>query len=339
MDSAWNRLQYLETEPTSRKFLSQCYTNREWEHPDRLAFQQSTRYLYLWRQARLFYQTAESADLSIQPLLLFYGCTHLLKGMLITRDPAYPQNSRMLQHGVASRKAKRQAYVLMQDEIRPQKEGFFSHLSQTFRLTPLRDRYSVQDLFASLAEMNEICAALSEIQPHWTRLQLSLPVHEGATSSRREADGYRVTFPVKTEGSLAYSNDTLKQYIQRLAPSTISLNTIGWEAWSNRQMFLSQFALSQLEQHPLFYLHDRTLFFWNGSAESLPLPQWASHFLLLYQLGMLCRYETEWWGELTMSHDMAERYLVERFLAHHMATFPSLIMKQIELYNQVKFPV
>lgn len=340
MDPAWNRLQYLETEPTSRKFLSQCYTKQEWEHPDRLAFQQSTRFLYLWRQARLFYQTAEAADLSIQPLLLFYGCTHVLKGMLITRDPTYPQNSRMLQHGVTSRKVKRQAYMLLEDDIRPQKEGFFSHLSQTFQLKPLRDRYLVKELFASIPEMSEVYATLSENQPFWTRLSLSSSVHEGTRSSQKQGmDGYQVTFPVKSDGPLAFSNETLKQYIERLAPSPIRSTAIRWDNWSERQLFLSQFALSHVEQHPLFYLHGNTLFFWNGPAESLPLPQWASHFLLLYQLGMLCRYETEWWGELAMSHDMAERYLVERFLHQHRAAFPSLILKQIELYNQVKFPL
>jgi YaaC-like Protein len=338
MDSAWNTLQYLETEPTARKFLSQCYAKKELDQSDRLAFQQSTRFLYLWKQARLFYHTAATADLSIQPLLLFYGCTHLLKGMLITQDPDYPQNSRVLQHGVTTRKVKRNAYVLVEDEIRPQKEGFFSHLARSFHLTPLRDRYLVHDLFVSLAEMSPVYAAIAGNSPLWIRLPLSPSIRENPSSSTLHDDWYRVTFPVHAEGSLAYSPDTLKQYVQRLTPSTLSLDAMHWHTESKRQLVLSQFALSQLEQHPLFYLHDRTLYFWNGSVEALPLPQWASHFLLLYLLGMLCRYETEWWGELTLSHDMAERFLVDRFLTHHIAAFPSMILKQIQVYNQVDFP-
>lgn len=328
MDSAWDTLLFFETEPTARKYLARCYQNEKQENPDRLAFQQSTRFLYLWRQARLLYSTAAKADLSIQPLLLFYGCTCLLKGMLITRDPAYPQNSRVLQHGVTTRKVKRSPYVLIEDEIRPQKEGFFSHLAQRFHLTPLQDRYLVHDLFISLAEMSDIYAHFTDQHPHWVPLELS-SVTPGKGASFAAVPCYHIIFPETAEGPLAYSSDTFIQYVRRFAPDAVSFEMMDQEIGRGKKMVLPQFALSQLEQHPLFYHRDHKLFFWNGSTEFLPLPQWASHYLLLFLLGMLCRYETEWWGEITMSHSMAERYVIERFLAHHMSTFPSLIVQQI----------
>jgi len=328
MNSAWDTMRYFETEPTARKYLARCYQNENVENPERLAFHQSTRFLYLWRQARLLYSTAAKADLSIQPLLLFYGCTCLLKGMLITRDPAYPQNSRVLQHGVTTRKVKRSPYVLTEDEIRPQKEGFFSHLAQRFHLTPLRDRYLVHDLFVSLAEMSDIYAHFAEQRPHWVPLELTSVTPEKGDHFET-VPSYRIIFPEMTDGPLTYSDDTFIQYVRRLAPSAISFEWTARETGQGKRLILPQFALSQLEQHPLFYCRDHKLFFWNGSTEFLPLPQWASHYLLLYILGMLCRYETEWWGEMTMSHSMAERYIIESFLVHHMSVFPSLIVKQI----------
>ncbi|MGG1657806.1 YaaC family protein [Brevibacillus sp. NRS-1366] len=337
MDKAWKALRFLETEPTARKYLAACYQSMGFEHFDRLAFQQSTRFLYLWKQARQFYTTAMAADLSIQPLLLFYGCTHLLKGMLLTRDPAYPQNSRVLQHGVTTRKLKRSAYLLTEDEIRPQKEGFFAHLAHVFSLTPLQDRYLAHDLFASIPGVSDAYAVTTNKEQFWVGIEMTkvAPSKELGT-----APGIWITvsFPEGKQGPLAYSTETFMQYIRRLTPSTCKLEQVRWREGTIKELLLSQFALSQLEQHPLFRVQGNTLFFWNGPSTSLPLPEWASHYLLLYLLSMLCRYETEWWGELTLSHGFAERFLVELFLEHHATTFPTVIMKQIQQNNPLVLP-
>jgi len=341
MDNAWKTLRFLETEPTSRKFLASCYENMGLEHFDRLAFQQSTRFLYLWKQARHFYGTAETAELSVQPLLLFYGCTHLLKGMLLTRDAAYPQNSRVLQHGVTTRKLKRSAYSLTEDEIRPQKEGFFAHLARLFGLSPLQDRYVVQDLLVSLPGMSQSYALLTDTPALWLRLDWEKYAQaNGASGEHATFKGpwISIVFPDKPDGPLAYSTETLAHYVRRLASPSSIMEPFQWKDAVPKQLLLPQPLFSALEQHPLFRIQGDDLFFWNGPSQSLPLPEWASHYLLLYLLSMLCRYETEWWGELTLSHGFAERFLVERFLEQHIETFPTVIMKQIEQNNPYAWP-
>ncbi|MFD2370097.1 YaaC family protein [Brevibacillus sp. GCM10020057] len=341
MHSAWKTLRFLETEPTSRKFLAACYEKMGLEHSDRLAFQQSTRFLYLWKQARHFYATAEAAELSVQPLLLFYGCTHLLKGMLLTRDAAYPQNSRMLQHGVTTRKLKRSTYSLLEDEIRPQKEGFFAHLAHLFDLSPLQDRYIVQDLFLSIPAMSHSTAMLTDTLPLWICLQGRNfdPSRSDSGKLTAHCDPWlSVSFPDKPDGPLAYSAETFAHYVDRNAPPSWTMAQIRWRTATGKELLLPQPALSCLDQHPLFRFYGDELFFWNGPSESLPLPEWASHYLLLYLLSMLCRYETEWWGELTLSHGFAERFLVERYLEQHIESFPTVIMKQMAQINPDGWP-
>lgn len=346
MDNAWKTFRYLETEPTSRKFLASCYEKLGQDHPDRLAFQQSTRFLYLWKQARHFYMTAEEAELSVQPLLLFYGCTHLLKGMLLTRDPAYPQNSRVLQHGVTTRKLKRSAYSFTEDEIRPQKEGFFAHLAHLFGLSPLQDRYVVHELLTSIPDVSDAYAVLSDTQALWLRLdwdRTTAPITHAdpaveSTVAKSIESWVSVCFPDKHDGSLAFSGETFSHYIRRLAPSREQAELFRWNNGTRKELLLPYVALGALEQHPLFRLQDQNLYFWNGPSTSLPLPEWASHYLLLYLLSMLCRYETEWWGELTLSHGYAERFLVERFLEYHASAFPTIIMKQIGQINPDGLP-
>lgn len=331
MNSAWKMFRFFETEPTARKYLTACYDSLGLEHAERLAFQQSSRFLFLWKQARQFYTTAAEADLSIQPLLLFYGCSHLLKGLLLTRDPSYPQNSRVLQHGVTTRKLKRNNYLLLEDEVRPQKEGFFALLAKLFHLSPMQDRYSIHDLFASIPAFSNVYAALTEKPQHWLQVPWS-KIHAVEQAPSDCQPWVQIAFPEAMDGPLAYSPETFLQYINRVAPEGSGLPLCRAEANSKR-LLLPASALSQLEQHPLFRWQKRRLFFWNGSPDSLPPPEWASHFLLLYLLSMLCRYETEWWGELVLSHGLAERYLVELFLEHHMSSYPTVIMKQIQQKN------
>jgi hypothetical protein len=335
MENTWKTLQFLETEPAAKRFLTRCYVNKGLEHAERLAFQQSSRFCFLWKQARLFYKTAETADLAIQPLLLFYGCTHLLKGMLLSQDPGYPHNSKVLQHGVTTRKIKRGSYVLSEDEVRPQKEGLFPLLAHTFELPPLHERYYVGDLFLMLAPFSHLYASVMDKRAVWIPLETSFfrPSGEEETASC-----FCIRFPERTDGPLCFSQETLSQYIRRFSPGTWDLSQLEWKTDSARQLILPRSALSRLEQHPLFYREEGTLYFWNSTSDMPPLPAWASHFMLLYLLSMLCRYETEWWGELTMTHGMAERYLVERFLDYHAAAFPAMVKRQLEQRSGVLLP-
>ncbi|HBZ82825.1 MULTISPECIES: YaaC family protein [Brevibacillus] len=335
MNPEWNLFRYFETEPTARKYLTACYDGMGFEHAERLAFHQSSRFLFLWKQARQYYTTAAKADLSIQPLLLFYGCSHLLKGMLLTRDPSYPQNSRVLQHGVTTRKLKRNTYLLLEDELRPQKEGFFALLAQLFHLSPMQDRYSVHDLFSSMPVVSDAYSTLSEQPKHWLQLEwheCEPPSKQASNQSSNRQQWLHVAFPEITDGSLAYSPQTFIQYINRVSPGDLQLE-LRWQDGNSKQLLLPRSSFLQLDRHPLFRLHKHRLFFWNSSPDSLPLPDWASHYLLLYLLSMLCRYETEWWGELVLSHGLAERFLIEFFLEHHQSAYPTFIMKQIRQNN------
>jgi hypothetical protein len=323
MDAAWNTLRFLETEPSARKYLSECYRNIGLAHPDRAAFQQSSRFLYTWKQARSFYQASTNADLLIRPLLLFYGCTHLLKGVLLTLEPAYPQNSRVLQHGVTTRKLKRNPYQLMEDEVRPQKEGFFAELAKAFGPTLLKERYLVKELFGSLAALSDAYAAITG-ESQWHVVQTTT-----------QADGsVIVTFPFRSDGALGFSPETFRQYLQRFAPSHLTIPAVEYESVSSqKQMRLTSEGMALFSDHPLFQRDQEKLYLWNGIADTLPLPVWVSHYLLLYVLSMLCRYETEWWGELVWSHSYAETFLIEHFLTYHERAFPTVIMEQMQKNN------
>lgn len=325
---AWSSLRLLETEPAARAFLYKHYHSKGIVQAERLAFQQSTRFLYTWKQARLFYESAAKTPLSIKPLLLFYGCIHLLKGWLIVIDPDYPQNSKVLQHGVTTRKVKKNGYQFLRDEVRPQKEGLFSHLAHLLSVSPLQDRYRIQELMSYLADMHgPLQAAIGHISP-W------VPVDwKSETDAKTNAIFCRLHFPAASKGPLAYSPDTFQQYVKRFDYDQDMLASVQWSSDGSKTMVVPFSSFSSLDEHPLFCLRERSLFFWNGDNDSLPLPEWANHYLLLYVLSMLSRYDTEWWGELTLSHSYAEQFLIDFFLEHHANVFPTVIMRHMQKNN------
>ncbi|UFJ40461.1 YaaC family protein [Brevibacillus humidisoli] len=331
MCSAWDPFRYLETEPTARHFLAERYAAAGLDNPERLAYQQSHRFMYTCIQARTYYLASAEGDLLIQPLLLFYGCVNLLKALLITREPDYPQNSRMLQHGVTTRKRKKSTYQLLQDEVRPQKEGLFPQLAHSLRLTIVQDRYTLDYLFASLPELVSDYSQ-SGFTSAWKPIQAIF-----------SSPGMQLLFPHDSSGPLAYSTDTLAAYLNRVSPPNVHFYPAQEDLKSDKTDSLTQPDRQatraihaqgpegvRLQQHPLLAAHsaDRYLF-WNGSTDQLPLPGWAAHYLLLYVLSMLCRYETEWWGELVLSRTMAEVYQVHRFLAIHRQLFPLYVYERL----------
>ncbi|MGJ9385886.1 YaaC family protein [Salipaludibacillus sp. CF4.18] len=55
------------------------------------------------------------------------------------------------------------------------------------------------------------------------------------------------------------------------------------------------------------------------------LPQILTYYALLYQLSMICRYETEWWGELLYSFSSNDLPLIEQFLSISTDKCPILL--------------
>lgn len=319
MQTCWDTLRYLETEPTARKYLALKYTKAGITPPDRHAFHQSNRFLYTLKQSRAYYHAASQSDLLIKPLLLFYGCVNLLKALLISRDPFYPQNSRMLQHGVTTRKIKRNPYAFLEDEVRPQKEGLFSVLTEKFNLSPIFDRYSAYQLFSFLPELcGDFYRTLDE--KYWLEIQVN----------DYHPDGTLITFPETQDGISFYSPDTFIDILNRHSPNGIQFELSTGEQIPQKSIYFRATSNRMLDDHPLFSCYANQFLFWNHSSDNQPLPTWASHYLLLYLLGMVCRYDTTWWGDLVLSHSYAETYLIEQFLILHERDFPAKIWSLME---------
>src|SRR5699024_4034165 len=96
-----------------------------------------------------------SCDRLLQPILYFYGMVHLLKALLIVKRPHYPESTKMLAHGVSTRKRKKKQYSFLEDEVKVQHQGLFPYFSEhLFHMKHIPfEKITMQKLIALIPEL------------------------------------------------------------------------------------------------------------------------------------------------------------------------------------------
>ncbi|MGG4492089.1 YaaC family protein [Metabacillus idriensis] len=291
----WNQLKSYQSTETVQKFLEKCYKKNQQPAPAELSYQNSYPFVYHLKHAENFYLSSASAAMPVQPMLLFYGMSQLMKSCILTLDPEYPATSSVLAHGVSTRKRKKQQYRFLQDEVKIQRNGLFAHAaSHLFKLEHAEnDKYSMQELLKRIPELSDLFSRHKDKNVHivsrYENKQIHIPVEAAAF--------YHMT----PERLIEYLN-----YHFQLRGESFSDHSI---ICHPRDRFSAFYSLP---------------FLYNGQTDdySLPsslndlngLPEFMAHYLLLYNLSMISRYETEWWYELMLSHSQDDYVFIVRFL-------------------------
>ncbi len=98
-------------------------------------------------------------------MLLFYGISQLFKACLLTIDPNYPESTTVLAHGVTTRKRKKQGYQFLEDEVKVQKNGLFTHVAeQLFHMKHLEsEKFNMLDLMGIFRNYKTYFAIVNEV--------------------------------------------------------------------------------------------------------------------------------------------------------------------------------
>src|SRR5690625_1430991 len=121
---------YLQSEQTAQQFLYQQYQDIEEINPEIKSYENCQSFMYYIKHGLHFYETGKKLTTVLQPILFFYGMIHLLKAVLLTKRPDYPESTKLLAHGGSSRKRKKQNYVFMEDEIMINNHRLFCYFSE-----------------------------------------------------------------------------------------------------------------------------------------------------------------------------------------------------------------
>jgi hypothetical protein len=312
----WSQYSLFFSAEHSQKMLKKSYERFNIEQPEQRSFENCYPFIYYLEHAKTYYEQAHQAPLLIQPILMFYGFANLIKACILTLQPDYPENTSVLAHGVSTRKRKKQQYQFFQDEVKIQKNGLFPFMAEKmFHMKHLEgEKASMEELLKLIPELNELFINLDG-----TSMLLEVGCSEGHFSiSEKILDHFHMTDSRFQE--FYQSKSQIK------CEFTESQNKhINWRVDSK-----NAYDLAPLRYH----FEANTFHFPNQKSEILHYPEIMVHYLLLYNLSMIARYETEWWSELVKMMPNKDYPFICNFLKIAQNKGPFLIYQY--LLNQLK---
>lgn len=295
-DEIWNSISLFYSASTTQKYLQTRYQMHSLEDSNRHSFENCQTFMHYLEYAQTYYKESQTAPLSIKPILLFYGYIQLMKACLLTVDPHYPDSSSLLAHGVSTRKRKKQQYEFLNDEIKIQKKGLFGYLNEKiFR--------------AKTAEGEKIC--MSELITQLPELHHQLNYFNRMSSFPLIKHGKTYLFSSEILNSVHMTVGRFQEYLQQSFQLSLDL-----KEEQNRISFTEKQPFSYNYHQPFRYniLNDHFHLCIQKESICTRYGEMLIHYLLLYNLSMIARYETDWWLDLLKTSPNEDFPIIQTFL-------------------------
>lgn len=308
----WERLLSYHSTETIQKKLQKHYEQLSIENASELSYENCYRFVYFLKHGENFFLQASQSPHAIQPMLLFYGISQLIKAGLITIDPTYPSTSSVLAHGVTSRKRKKQQYQFLKDEIKIQRNGLFSHVAnKLFQINQLEaEKYSMELLLKQIAEMND-AFLFHQSTSHFIKIEMV---------------NNQIIIPEKAAQHFHMSSKRLAEYIQERYPYEQVPATPTAPVYLKGIKPISAYNCLPFSYH----LEEKQLYLPTARESLLNLPELLVHYLLLYNLSMISRYETEWWYDLLLGTNSDDYPFILRYIEIAKRKVPGIILDFLE---------
>ncbi|WP_047983431.1 YaaC family protein [Ornithinibacillus californiensis] len=299
---------YLQSQQTAQKYLLQCYKQLPDVEAEKKSYENCNVFMYCLHHGSEYYRAGEQLDTVLKPVMLFYGMAHLLKACLLTRRPEYPESTSVLAHGVSARKRKKKDYSFLEDEVKIQHKGLYPYFSEHL--------FGISKLPFEKITMRSLFQIIPELHPYFTYEKKSSLVKIGYLGD---------TTAVVPKALCDHYNMTENALLKRLGSYLpISEATSDVEHFTLRlkeplSHWIDPFPVDM--DHAIYIPTDRALLF--------PHSEVMVHYLLLYNLSMLSRYEAEWWGELLATKPDADYPFISSFLSITQKKIPLIIGKYL----------
>ncbi|HLR52820.1 MAG TPA: YaaC family protein [Candidatus Avamphibacillus sp.] len=304
---------YLNSEQTAQKYLYRSYQNLTGVDAEKKSYENCNAFMYYLAHGRKFYKTGQKLEPLLQPILFFYGMVHLLKAVLLTKRPDYPESTTMLAHGVSTRKRKKKQYKFVNDEVKVQYKGLFPYVMEHL--------FNKKTMPFSKITMHRLLSLIPEISPLFHFHGETHLVKIGTIGATH------LTFP---NHLLDDYHLTKKAFINRLSPYLPDI----LESLSSKGLIHLHLADPFMIQEGPFFIHtNQSIYFPTDRESFISISEIMIHYLLLYNLSMVSRYETEWWGDLLVTKPEIDFPLILQFLKVTAHKIPFLLGK--ELYKEI----
>lgn len=318
-EKMWNLFTYFENEDITKNLLYTAYLTQEKDKEAlALAYQNTVKFIYLLKQGVAYFEAARKSELMVQPLLLYYGMASFMKVLILLHDPYYPSSTTVLQHGLTTRKKKRMNYSFINDVVKIQKDGLLPHFSKAVFKESLEtnSKYLISHLISLLPELQPCLHILFK-----TRTMLPVTIEQ--------IDENTYTF--------LFSKQDLEQ--EKLHFSTI-YHLFQTSPLINEEITILDEQLAIVMKitkpiHELKQIHNQVYEDYLGKyyfyfKDHVPtMAEIVIYNLIMFVLGMLCRYDTEQWGEIMYSIHSPDLFLIKEFVQVTLRKFPNIILNYL----------
>ncbi|QFT87081.1 hypothetical protein FIU87_00070 [Bacillus sp. THAF10] len=297
---------------TAQRLLKKSYQHQNIELAEQKSYNNAYSFIYYIEHGLAYLQQASLTPTSIKPVLLFYGMVQLIKACLLTVDPAYPESTSVLAHGVSTRKRKKQSYEFIQDEVKIQKNGLYSHFSdKMFHVKQTEGtKYTMKELLFSIPELETTIKTTKNRSPFYQIGNLHTPFLKVPVSI---LDDYKMT------------QSRFVQYFQQQTGYELKESDSELLTFECKEDLANSLSFSPL----LFHHQSQNLYIPRKKEVLTPFPELLVHYLLLYNLSMICRYETDWWSELLHTFHSSDLALIHDFLDVTSSKIPFYIHRYL----------
>jgi len=324
-ETVWSLFLRLENEPAAKRFLTERYREQGVEKAERAAFLSSQPFRYYLKLGRETIHSIRTCEPLIQPLPAYYGMMHLMKALVLSRVPDYPQNTSVLRHGLSTRKRKKSLFRFRDEEVRVQKEGLFPLLLGLF---------GIWGLAGEVLPLKELWGLIPELQETYQFLYGRTTLYPIVCHDKGVTTPFSFTV---SETLLDALHLTPAGWIRRLNEPRVAGNHtfILLSADNGRISFQLQSDDGKPARpegvHPWFRtsLTNQTFVYSGENTVCGLLPELLVHYAILFALSMLCRYETPLWAEMNLEGTAEETALIRSFLFLVRVKTPLLVWEAL----------
>ena len=310
-NNVWDELCYFSSAQYSKNYLQTKYERSFSTDQKTKAFHNTYPFLYYIEHGKSYFHAAQHSQINVKPTLLFYGLVQLLKACILTLDPNYPSTTAVLAHGVTSRKIKKTGYLFTEDEVKIQKNGLFTHAANVlFNVNNLDgEKFSMFQLLQSIPELNKLLK-ITKKGNNFIPITLENDI---------------IVLPEQILSTYHYTSD---RFISFLHSKHSSVNVEIVELNQKQIKIKSNNNDKLLNNGPFYFnLLDQNYYLKTQKESLFLLPELLYHYLLLYNLSMICRYETDWWCELLQTFSTDDYPLIHQFISSTEQKIPYLILR------------
>ncbi|KEK21804.1 YaaC family protein [Bacillus gaemokensis] len=312
----WQQLSFFFSSQNVQRYLSRCYEKLHIENVEKKSFENCYPFIYYLEHGKSYYELCKTAPLSIQPMLLFYGMSQLLKACLLTVDPNYPESTTILAHGVTTRKRKKQGYQFLEDEVKVQKNGLFPHVAERM--------FHMKHLEAEKFNMLELMHKIPEFKNLFQYSQKEKMLYKVDT-----LDEHHILFSSSILDRLHMTKERFSRFIETNGKHLFIQHIPDVTNESNLQFSAPIKTWNPLYSTPFSYDYSTHTYYLPITHDvrnhKLHLPELLIHYLLLYNLSMISRYETDWWYDLLNSYSSEDYPFIYQFLGVSTQKIPYYI--------------